>query len=961
MRNLFFILTLLVCSMAYAANTKTTVSQVTSAVEVTDAVDYIITSTTPFTTAGSIDIKNFEHGAVIIQAIKPSKVLSTWLSYVKINGEPAVDGTNCQVKMYARGTIIFPYAADFAPLTCYTEPDFGGESCNTYREGNSGGFMLSLGSSTLNNKIRSFKLKRGYMVTFALGTAGWGYSRCFIAHDEDLEMNMPTNMDARVSSYRLFKWHYAHKAGLASDGRLAANAALNASWCYDWGQGNASLEPDIEWVPNHIYEDWPPVGTCGGVTQSCHMKTNNEPGNSADDHPQDVETVLANWPNLMRTGMRLCSESSHDGSLRHLKAFIDSIDAYGWRCDILDLHCYWSGGFDNGNMVNYSNNYGNGRPIWISEWIWGASWNNNGCWGWGVTDSQIYDTTVGILNMLNQSAIVERYAYWNSESKGKIYENDRLTTLGQYYGSMDVGLGYNKAKEFVPRVVNFNPYNLTGTYNKSKGTYALSWSDKNYDMLDSITVECKQPGTTKYARVTTISSLKDQNSSAAVSYSYTDTLQESGAYYYRVCAYPMGARTPLYSNEISISVSASFGDETLQYGKLPVTDLNVVSTSFSDDMGETPTVFMGLCSNNNTALYPGNLVTSAGKTKFSYQILPFQAQSSAATRTMSKMEELAFLAAKPGNYKFGNLDCEIGTVSGKDTIEVTFKQPFPEGVTPIVLLELRNPTLKTNPISTNIFDLTNTGFKIAQQYEASIAATSTIRVNLTVCYLAITPGLGTMLTEFESSDVVKNDTVSSETFHLEGKDSIAYVIDQTIRDTYSNIVIASGTGENEMYGSSLRDCTFRNADGSPLYFKNPKIFGKCQTSRYTGANILRMGAFIKETDESSEHYGYVTGVKVKRQFDGTNKDAKTTSAYSDPLGYVVIDSGDDTYKERIEQIQSYDIIPVVPVKVEATAVSKAPASVVAIYNLNGAPLPSLQKGFNIVKYSDGSFKKVLKK
>ena len=48
--------------------------------------------------------------------------------------------------------------------------------------------MKSLTSATLLNAIRSFKLKRGYMVTFALGKSGWGYSRCFIADKEDLEV-----------------------------------------------------------------------------------------------------------------------------------------------------------------------------------------------------------------------------------------------------------------------------------------------------------------------------------------------------------------------------------------------------------------------------------------------------------------------------------------------------------------------------------------------------------------------------------------------------------------------------------------------------------------------------------------------------------------------------------------------------------------------------------------------------
>ena len=145
------------------------------------------------------------------------------------------------------------------------------------------------------------------------------------------------------------------------------------------------------------------------------MKTNNEPGNSADDTPQDVATVLANWENLMRTGMRLCSESSHDGSMGHLKAFIDSIDARGWRCDLLDLHCYWP--TDKFNNLNwYSSYYGNGRPIWISEWVWGASWSNNGAFAVSNRDEykgnwqNNYNGTKPILEVLNANSKVERYA-----------------------------------------------------------------------------------------------------------------------------------------------------------------------------------------------------------------------------------------------------------------------------------------------------------------------------------------------------------------------------------------------------------------------------------------------------------------------------------------------------------------------------------------------------------------------
>ena len=100
-----------------AANKKQTIAQVTSAVTITDDVDYIITDATPFTTAGSVNIENTTHAVVIIKRIKPSAVLKSWMSHIYINGAKAVDGTNCQVRMYDRGAIVFPYDKDFKALT----------------------------------------------------------------------------------------------------------------------------------------------------------------------------------------------------------------------------------------------------------------------------------------------------------------------------------------------------------------------------------------------------------------------------------------------------------------------------------------------------------------------------------------------------------------------------------------------------------------------------------------------------------------------------------------------------------------------------------------------------------------------------------------------------------------------------------------------------------------------------
>ena len=58
LRKSLITLALVCVSSIFAANTIKTVSQVTSAVTLTEAVDYHITNTTPFATAGSIDIQN---------------------------------------------------------------------------------------------------------------------------------------------------------------------------------------------------------------------------------------------------------------------------------------------------------------------------------------------------------------------------------------------------------------------------------------------------------------------------------------------------------------------------------------------------------------------------------------------------------------------------------------------------------------------------------------------------------------------------------------------------------------------------------------------------------------------------------------------------------------------------------------------------------------------------------------
>ena len=840
---------------ANAANTITKVAQVSTEVTLSTDVDYVITSTTPFASGGKVNITNTDHAVLIIESIRPSIVISSHLKgKVFINGAQAVNGQNCQVKMYAHGSIIMPYDKDFKPLTVYSEPDFGGTAVNDFGLEHSGGFMNTLSEEKLNNQIRSFKLKRGYMVTFATGKSGWGYSRCFIADKEDLEFaELPAHLDARISSYRVFQWYDAQKKGLASDTREVQNGMLGTSWCYDWAAGFSHL-PDRECVPHQIYVAWPSASTCGSATYACHMKTNNEPGNSADDSPNTVEQILNNWQTLMRTGMRLCSESSHDGSWAHLDQFIAEIDKRGWRCDILDLHCYWASGFD--NMKYYYDKYGK-RPIWISEFVWGASWNNNGIFNSDRSFSQAnqqknLDAMKGIFASLNSSPYVERYAYWNSEADcSKLLRGEsELSLTGKYFQTMQSGMAYRKEYEKVPNVVYTAPSALAGAWtDQTAGTFKLSWTDTNGDMLSEIRVQRKLESEigAAYQTIATISP-KDI-SGKSLSYIYTDTLPASGVYEYRVINVAPTGKDYYSATTVKAAKSTVIGADQVQYGELVMLDGSEIELKFTQTFSDVPAVFMGVLSSENSKLQLGNLLSAVGRTNFTYS--PIVWTTSTSTE-FEKSESLPFMALLEGSYKFSNLDCEVGVakVTMKDTVDVVFAQAFPEGVVPVVLTEIRKPTVKKSAMMVRVFDVTNTGFRCIIMVEDEATAAT---INYNVCYMAVTPGVG--------------------------------VVDEA-----NGVMIAAGRNAESVYGATARTNYFTYGSDT-LRFVDPYIFTNLQTNAYDAAAMVRMqgdGTTVTVGDME-----YTVGARFKRVVDSSRKNASdgtklNASTMRDDLGWVVL-------------------------------------------------------------------------
>ena len=581
---------------AGGANTKKTVSQVTSAVTLTDDVDYTVTSDTPFGDAGVVNILNTDHAVLILSKVRPSAALNLLADHVQINGAKAVNNTNCQVKLYNQGCIILPYGNSVKPLTVYSEPNFEGTAVNSFGLDHSGGYMNTLTDAKLNNQIRSFKLKRGYMVTFSLRPGGRGYSRCFIAADEDLEVaSLPAVMDRKISSYRIFKWYDAGKKNLANYMNKEALTALNVQSSYDWGQGNSSFLPDFEWVPNHIYEDWPSSSTIGSTTQSPHTKNNNEPRNTSDDHPQDLTTILNNWENMMRTGLRLCSPASWDGSdywnaTGFLAQFLDSIDARGWRCDIIDLHCYWAEG-SFGNIQNWVNKYK--RPVWISEWCWGASWNSNGAFASGVTETQVRDALQRICTNLNGMDYVERYFYWNGErDPSRLYKDGTLTPAGEYYSKMVAPMAYNGKYDFVPKTPKqYAPSKFSSTV--TDGRLRLSWYDANGEFNQLMEIEKKDAN----GNWQTYQTVEQKEEAATYTVDITDDIDAD----YRIHVVDLDGKE-YYSNE-----DVSVGDQIEVGGQVKYVGGNLILN------GDFNYGFAGWTSGEGTALSAPNFeVVKAG-------------------------------------------------------------------------------------------------------------------------------------------------------------------------------------------------------------------------------------------------------------------------------------------------------------------------------------------------------------
>lgn len=293
----------------------------------------------------------------------------------------------------------------------------------------------------VDNRISSFLLKRGYMAVVATDGGGQGTGKFYAATEADLLVNLPADLNDKVSYMRILPWRWMSKRGWGgSDGGMMST--INAYWNYEWEPTGASTD-NREFVPmiKGRGQDkdfrWEEVRVRGRQT---HFLGFNEP-ESANQGDLTVDEAIALWPKAQQLGLRLGSPARTDGNVGRdwLREFMQKAKANGYRVDFLCVHNY--------NRTNaaglqswldaehsyYENNGWPDLPISLTEFQRDT--------GDIPTAAQHESYLAGVIPMLEGLDYLERYAYYNfntapsGSNNASLFNGDgTANALGVIYG-----------------------------------------------------------------------------------------------------------------------------------------------------------------------------------------------------------------------------------------------------------------------------------------------------------------------------------------------------------------------------------------------------------------------------------------------------------------------------------------------------------------------------------------------
>lgn len=667
---------------------------------------------------------NHEDAWLFFDNVKPSDVIATFLSSIFVDGTPFSKGVNGRIAIYGNGSVLMPHPSTLAPLTVYTEDNFSGTTksyaIHTYHN-NLGEF---------DNAIKSFKLKRGYVATFANNADGSGYSRVFIADNADVEFSIvPNELYGSVSFIRIFKYQWVSKKGKAG---WNPND-LNGTTYYDWNIGGNSSD-DIEYALIRQNGGWPSWGSINGKLDVSHLLGFNEP-DRPDQSNMTFQQMLDQWPEMMKSGLRIGSPAwasewnGAPGGGGNLFDFVDKCDELSYRMDFVALHCYWVKSPQQWyNDLKYIHER-TGRPLWITEWNNGANWTTE---SWPDADRSYTDANgqkqlndiKAILNVLDTAHFVERYFIydWVQDCRAMVLGGE-LTKAGEYYASNTSQIAYKPKNEVIPHWNYLTPV-LSTRYLTLSNTINIKWTDGNEELSRSYKLE-KKVNDGEYA---VIYESDDVNVRA-----YNDPLNPelSGKITYRISLLKVDGEY-LFSNESSYFQTG--GSNDVQTGIMQLGNTDWTSCYFSEIFSETPLVIMGVPSFYNIVAMTQR-VTSTSTRSFKFQLQPWAYLNNP---TLTKTDQLSVLTLLKGTYNLGGLNAEAGEVTNlsNDWVRVNFDKSFTNA--PVVFCtQVSNKTLL--PTTVAIKNVTNSSFDVSIMSEE---ARTGIIIPETINFLAIETGQG---------------------------------------------------------------------------------------------------------------------------------------------------------------------------------------------------------------------------
>ena len=390
--------------------------------------------------AGSTINLNSSNAWLFLPNLRPATVAASYLAQVSVNGAAAAAGSNCRLEQFGMGAVIIPHTPSITPLQVFSGPNLLGTtaSLGLYT------YYTNAALGALRWNISSFRLKRGYLVTFAQFANGTGASKVYIAQDGDLEIGaLPANLDHQCDFVRVIPWRWTGKKGWGGSADSTA-AMVNPLWSYDWGNGATSLS-GTEYIPMQ----WG-----GGYSTSINSKQGstsvvgfNEPDSTAQAN-LTVAQAIADWPKMMQSGLRLGAPAVSDSGLAGqgvswLYSFMNQATNLGYRVDFVPVHSYKCN-YSAAQLSNYlAGIYLTvGRPLWLTEFNYGADW----CSPDNDTSQAVEAANItSYLAMLESCPFIERYAIyqWFGTNRAMVV-NGALTPAGVVYANQSSALAYTQ-------------------------------------------------------------------------------------------------------------------------------------------------------------------------------------------------------------------------------------------------------------------------------------------------------------------------------------------------------------------------------------------------------------------------------------------------------------------------------------------------------------------------------------